>query len=655
MERELAKLVKDAAKSAGDMEKSFNQANINIGKGANVAFGKLPQQANQAGTAIKNTSGYTANLASQLNDIGVQLAGGQSPFLIMLQQGTQINQLFTQTGGSVRGFGSILAGAVTSVLSPFSLLTFAIIGAGGYAAQYFGDLLSGGEQSNKVLKEQEGIIRSVAEKWGESIPALKEYVDNLDRLKAASDLQTTGKAAAATQWDVIREAVAAFEKEQSRVVGTLTVVSNTVGGQNAELKSLADAWNDFRQKTADGTATMEDFDKVRAAATTAAATTGVDQLNTFAASLGDLSTAVDGPLAKLRELLPLLNATAGQQRMLDPNTWRGKGNAAGAMYGDQRPIQGSSDPDLPMSGPVPDSRPSDLGTPKSRGYSAPKGGSKRGGNAYKDEIASIKERTASLKESTAAQAAVNPLVNDYGFALAKAQAEQRLLADAQRAGLAITPQLRDQISTLATDYANASAAAKKLAEEQNNVRKRAEEWADLEKDTFKGFISDLKAGKSGAEALSNALDKVADKFLDMAFDGIFSTKSGGGSGLFGSLFSGIGKLFGVGFASGTANTGGKRGQPAGVVHGQEAVIPLPSGGKVPVQINSPSMGDLSKKASRDVVDINLVDDSGRMAEIANQQIRTASGTIVSVSVKQAYNQVKGNMASLITDTQQRSL
>lgn len=39
-----------------------------------------------------------------------------------------------------------------------------------------------------------------------------------------------------------------------------------------------------------------------------------------------------------------------------------------------------------------------------------------------------------------------------------------------------------------------------------------------------------------------------------------------------------------GFASGTANTGGGRGEPRGIVHGQEAVIPLPSGGKVPVQL-----------------------------------------------------------------------
>ena len=44
-----------------------------------------------------------------------------------------------------------------------------------------------------------------------------------------------------------------------------------------------------------------------------------------------------------------------------------------------------------------------------------------------------------------------------------------------------------------------------------------------------------------------------------------------------------------GHASGTPNTGGSRGQVRGLVHGQEAVIPLPSGGKVPVTVSMPQM------------------------------------------------------------------
>lgn len=651
MERELAKLVKDAAKSAGDMEKSFQAANNNISKSAASAFGKVPQAANQATGAIRNTSGATSNLASQLNDIGVQLAGGQSPFLIMLQQGTQITQLFTQTGGSIRSFGSLLAGAVTSVLNPFSLLTFAIIGAGGYAVQYFADLVSGGEKTEKALKEQETTIRNIAKSWAENIPALDAYIQKLDEANKAAEAAEASQVVSAQITAKTREDA----KELSIYYADAFSLLQQAGAESENIYVIGEAFENLKGKVESGTATQEDFNAV-IEAVRAAGIVGVEGIELFLSKLASLSASAISATAEVNALNSAL-AQASNRALNDPKTWRsygamrdGTGNTGGGLQNDEFAT-------TPDEGPVPGGRPSDLSTPKDRGFSKPKGGGGRGANAYKDEVASIKERTAALRESTAAQAAINPLVSDYGFAMEKAKAEQQLLADAQRAGMAITPQLKEQISALATGYAQASADAKKLAEEQKNIRKNAEEWATLEKDVFKGFISDLKAGKSGAEALSNALNKVADKLLDMALDGLFSTKSGtgGGSGIFGSILSGIGKLFGFGFASGTANTGGKRGQPRGVVHGQEAVIPLPAGGKVPVQLNSPDTKDLSRKMSRDVVDVNLIDDSGRMAEIADQRIRTASGTIVQVSVKQAYNQVKGNMASLMTDTQARSL
>jgi hypothetical protein len=104
------------------------------------------------------------------------------------------------------------------------------------------------------------------------------------------------------------------------------------------------------------------------------------------------------------------------------------------------------------------------------------------------------------------------------------------------------------------------------------------------------FLNDIRQGKDAAESLSNIFDDIAGQLIQMAaqglvraaFGGLFG--GGGGGGFLGSLFGGRG------FASGTANTGGMRGQPAGVVHGQEAVIPLPSGGKVPVQLTNGGNG-----------------------------------------------------------------
>lgn len=641
MERELAQVVKQAAKAAQQTEDSFRGANDNIGKSFG-AFGKAVPQINNAGAAIKNTSGYTANLASQLNDIGVQLAGGQSPFLIMIQQGTQISQLFAQTGGSFKSFGSLLTGAITSALNPFSLLTFAVIGLGGAAVQYFASIVSGGEDSNKTLEEQTKLVQTVAKTWGEAVPALQAYVDQLQRAADIADLQAVAQK---RQSDVLAQVSAQFDEFAQKNADIGVLLYQAALNPQAPLHDLGEAYTQLAEKVANGTAKAEDFKRVSDALD---ASPMAAQLGAFGDAFKSIAYQISIATAELNKFLTQAGQAA-RTKFPSPGTYANVDRTA------EGPIQGESNP-LPEVGPTIEPRPSTESMYPGGTWSKPRsgGGSKRGANSYKDEVTGIKERTAALRESTAAQAAVNPLVNDYGFALEKAKAEQKLLADAQRSGLAITPQLRDQISELATGYAQASVEAKQLSESQNKIRKNAEEWASLEKDVFKGFISDLKDGKSGAEALSNALNKVADKLLDMAVNSIFDTKSGtagGGGGIFSSLLGGIGKL--LGFSSGTSNTGGKRGQPVGVVHGQEAVIPLPAGGKVPVQIATPSVP--SGKSSRDVVAINLTDDSGRMADVADQRIQTASGTIVQVSVNQSYKQVKSNMASLITDTQARSL
>jgi len=157
-------------------------------------------------------------------------------------------------------------------------------------------------------------------------------------------------------------------------------------------------------------------------------------------------------------------------------------------------------------------------------------GRSRSADELQREIAQIKERTNSLTAMTAAQAGINPLVEDFGFAIEQAKAKQDLINAAQKAGITITPELEAKIDGLATGYANASAAAEKLAVEQDKIKQKAEEWNAATRDVTQGFVKDLMSGKSAAEALANALQKVIDKLLDSAFDSLFSTAGGGGSG-----------------------------------------------------------------------------------------------------------------------------
>ncbi len=163
---------------------------------------------------------------------------------------------------------------------------------------------------------------------------------------------------------------------------------------------------------------------------------------------------------------------------------------------------------------------------------------------FDSDLRNVTDRTAALVAETEALRGISPLIDDYGYAMEKARTEQELLNAAQKAGVAITPELRSQISQTAEQWALASAEAAKLAEAQDKIRQRAEEWQDASKDAMRGIVDDLINGKSAAEAFSGALSKIADKLLDMAFDGLFTglfKGNSGGGGLLSGLIPGFAK------------------------------------------------------------------------------------------------------------------
>lgn len=103
-----------------------------------------------------------------------------------------------------------------------------------------------------------------------------------------------------------------------------------------------------------------------------------------------------------------------------------------------------------------------------------------------------------------------------------------------------------------------------------------------------GLIDTGKAGVRGfddiGDAALRALENISAMILELYVLKPLVESILGPSGT--SISGGLGSL--LGFSRGTANTGGRRGEPVGVVHGQEAVIPLPAGGKVPVEIRMPA-------------------------------------------------------------------
>jgi len=160
-------------------------------------------------------------------------------------------------------------------------------------------------------------------------------------------------------------------------------------------------------------------------------------------------------------------------------------------------------------------------------------------SGFEREIAQMRERIALLSAETTALAGLNPLAADYTFQKEKATRAAALLAEAEKSGLAITPELRASIDALAGSYAQASIAADELAQGQRDIEQAAADMAALGKDILGGFISDLRSGASAADALRGALDKVIDRLSSNLLDRLFSGGFGGGGGRGGGLLGGF--------------------------------------------------------------------------------------------------------------------
>lgn len=128
--------------------------------------------------------------------------------------------------------------------------------------------------------------------------------------------------------------------------------------------------------------------------------------------------------------------------------------------------------------------------------------------------------------------------DDAATALARARIANQIRFDRGTMFLSetdrqIAQQLRDIYPDVATALGTVEAAQIRLNASMRETR-------DITADALKGFISDLRAGKTAAEALGNALDRIATKMIDKSIDSLINAAFGSSSGFLG-LF---GKLFG---------------------------------------------------------------------------------------------------------------
>ncbi|MBB3972512.1 M15 family metallopeptidase [Hansschlegelia beijingensis] len=124
-------------------------------------------------------------------------------------------------------------------------------------------------------------------------------------------------------------------------------------------------------------------------------------------------------------------------------------------------------------------------------------------------------------------------------------AQQRALQEIQAAGVAANSAEGQAIAALVEQIYARKAAQEQAAQSAEQLAEAQRELGDMGADAVKGFVSDLRAGKSAADALRNALDRVLSRLTDNLIDSLFSSLlggggAGGGGGLLGSLLGSFG-------------------------------------------------------------------------------------------------------------------
>lgn len=459
----------------------------------------------EAAKSIDVAKGSVSNLAAQFNDIGVQLSGGQSPFLIALQQGSQIGQVLGPmgAGGAVRSLGA----AFLSLLSPVNLATIGLIAVGGAAVQYFSGLLSDGEDAATVLEKQSELISSVAARWGDAVPALKDYVDQLERAKDQSDLVKATDALAGQQWDVARRDVSALNDELAVLVGDL----RQAGAEDTTILALQSAWNELSTSVKAGEENTAAMREVQDALASALNETGIPAVSAFSTAFSGLSDTIAGAVRQAQAL---------RTEALNALTTGKNGPALGALsplFSDNGQIYSSSN-FIPGTVPVPGTNPL------------------RNQSLNNEDIYGGPKRTRTGKSEEERQAEniqkVIQSLEDEVSMVGKSKAEQRALQLQRRANV-------DAASVEGQTIANLVAQIDKEQQAYREAKAAGDFMRDNLKQSFADVIPEIETGNKALDGFINRLIQASAEALffgDGPLSGMFGTSKSGG--LLGSIFGG---------------------------------------------------------------------------------------------------------------------
>ncbi|RVJ42347.1 phage tail length tape measure family protein [Sinorhizobium medicae] len=563
----MAQADRAAATAAQDAARADDGAAVASHNAANAARTAAPALDAHA-RASKNAALQQKLLVFQLNDVAVSLASGMPLYLVAIQQGSQMAQIWGPgeggLGQALRETGKMAVNAATR----FPLVTAAVaLGAAAIAGMTY--------EVNQAQDVTVGFGDVALATWQTIADGL------MDLLKPAIDaLGPWFKSA----WDVIVSGV--------KTTGNEIINSFHAAGVDVALVAETIA-----------THFAHSFERVKIIWSTLPAVLGDFVYSTANRVVDGIEAMINGAVDRINKLNDYLPEWA-QFDTIDKvdlpgieNEHKGAaGDTAKALAGNAAKevaeiakIWGDRNAritEIMASDPLGDffSAVKDRSVENALEREKEKNGKSGGDASGRTDGEKYQDLVRSAEQFIQAQSRERQSIGLTAEAAARLRYEQELLNDAANDNIKLTPQQTAELKRLAGEMAAAEAETTKL-----------QESFDFAREVAGGFVSDVRQGlndgkglfKSFADAAVGALNRVIDKIMNEALDALFQLgsagsgrKSGGGGFLggignfFSSLFSGFFAKGGL-IPSGTFGIVGEKG-PEPVIGTSRGAMVLPN-------------------------------------------------------------------------------
>ncbi|MCB1499708.1 MAG: phage tail length tape measure family protein [Bauldia sp.] len=437
--------------------------------------------------AVKLNTGQVQNLTFQLNDMATMLASGQSPFVMMMQQGMQMAQGFgpgTGLQAALKGVGTALVSFVTN---PLNLAVVGIAAAAG-GVKLLWDAVSSSADAERALEQHKALIEDIRDAYGAAGEAATRYA-----AKSAEVLQFRTASALSSETRALKAALSEFAG--ANYPGEALNPSAVA----ADFGPLNDMVKEFITTIRDGTANVAAFEVEIAKVGNA-----TDDIRTDAAVAQVL--ALIEPLLKLEQQA---RQTAGATQLFSGTVARLGATRFADAFGDLDGLKSE------LEGFLDDQK-----------------------RAAEEAARSAQQRADAIK-------GVTEQLQFEADQLGRTAREQAIYNALRQAGTTLDTEAGRSIADLAGRNFDLAAAQDALNDRLREAKGLASGFAGtLVKGLMdgKGVVSALGDAVGG---LSSTLGNVAGGFLGkLGGGGIFgSILSGLGGGLVSSLVSGIGGLF----------------------------------------------------------------------------------------------------------------